>query len=79
MLDLDAAGVTSSKDISSTLKLHPFAVAKQHSKIKTFRTQDKKIREFYHSLLQLDRDIKSGRYPADGYWVRIKSLVHGFE
>lgn len=79
MLDLDAAGVKSSKEMSSTLKLHPFAVAKQHSKLATFRAQQDKIKDFYHSLLQLDRDIKTGNYPADAYWVKIKSLVNGFE
>lgn len=79
MLDLDAAGVKSSKDMSSTLKLHPFAVAKQHSKIATFRAQQDKIKDFYRALLQLDRDIKTGNYPADAYWVKIKSLVNRFK
>ena len=78
MIELDAEWVWS-KDIAKILKYHPFAVSKQYSKIATLREKKSQIESFYLLLLQLDRDVKSGRYPMDALRVRIKGLVHGFK
>lgn len=75
MVDLHQQGVTSSKEVASILKIHPFAVGKQHKHIDRLEKNYEKIKHLYHQLIQLDRSIKSGQYPSEGFWIDIKKLV----
>ncbi len=68
MVDLHRQGITSSKEIASTLKIHPFAVAKQYKNMQTLDANYTHITAFLDQLLHLDRSIKSGRFPVEGFW-----------
>ena len=76
MIDLDEQWVKSSKEIASKLKLHPFAVAKQHKHIGKLSEHKTQIHGLYHHLLRLDSSIKTGQYPSEGFWIEIKNLVY---
>ena len=76
MVDLHHQWVRSSKEIAATLKLHPFAVSKQHKNIKRLDENYTAIRHFLDELVLLDRSIKSWRYPHEAFWLKIKTLVH---
>lgn len=75
MVNLHTQGITDSKEIASTLKIHPFAISKQNKNITILRANFSKIKNFYHTLLELDYNIKSGIYPAEGFWLKIKKMV----
>ena len=77
MVDLHTQWITNSKEIASKLKIHPFAISKQNKNITTLRAHFSKIKSFYHDLLELDYNIKSWIYPAEGFWLEIKKMVWG--
>ena len=77
MVNLHTRGVTDSKEMANTLKIHPFAISKQNKNITTLRANFSKIKNFYHDLLELDYNIKSGIYPAEGFWLEIKKMIRG--
>lgn len=75
MVDQYRQGITSGKEIASNLKIHPFAVAKQFSNIKTLDANFPAIVGLYTHLLELDVAIKTGSLPAEAFWVEVKKLV----
>ena len=75
MLDLQAKWISSSKEMASVLKIHPFAVAKNKNKLELYKTNIDWITHLYKELLNLDYSIKTWRYPSEWFWVRIKSLI----
>lgn len=78
MLDLDAQGIKGSKEIAKIVKIHPFAVAKQYGNIWLYKEHQSTIESMYTQLLQLDFHIKTGQFPPEWFWVKIKSLIHIF-
>lgn len=75
MTDLYMWWMTDSKEIAKTLKVHPFAVAKQIKKIKSFVASRNHLTSMYSDLLDLDYGIKTGRYAADTGWLKLKMIV----
>ena len=75
MIDLHLDWVKSSKDIASKLKVHPFALMKQHKHIQTFVKLQPQIQSLYHKLLTIDREIKTGQIPAEAFWVNVKRSI----
>lgn len=78
MLELKKEWVWSSKQAASILKLHPFAAAKQRSKIEVYTTYEQKISTLYTKILQLDMSIKTWSFPQEWFRLRIKSQLHEF-
>ncbi len=75
LVDQYRSGVTSGKEIASNIKMHPFAVAKQYSNIKSLNEHFTEIIKLYHSLLELDVSIKTWTLPPEAFWIEIKTLV----
>ena len=75
MTDLYISWQTDGKVIAKTLKVHPFAVAKQIKKIKSFVASREHLRDMYTRLLDLDYGIKTGKYAADTGWLSLKMIV----
>lgn len=59
MIDLDASGFHSSKDIATFLKMNPRQVKNEYAKIDMFRTNKRNIESFYLGLVDLDTSIKT--------------------
>ncbi len=78
MLELKKEWISSSKQAASILKLHPFAAAKQRSKIDLYSPVEHKIKKLYRSILELDSFIKTGKYPQEWFWIWIKSSLYEF-
>ena len=75
MIDLDASGVQSSKDIAAFLKMNPRQVKNEYAKIDMFRANKRNIESFYLGLIDLDTNIKTGKLPDTYFWLGIKQLI----
>jgi len=75
MVDLYESGITDSKTIASTLKVHPFAVAKQIKKIPTFIEKKAAMKDMYQKLLQIDFESKIGLADGKQLWIYIKQIM----
>lgn len=75
IVDLHEQKITSSKEIASIIKVHPFAVSKQNKNIHLLLEHITQIKQFYHKLLELDYNLKSWIYPAEGFWLGIKRMI----
>ena len=75
MADLHDQGMTNSKELASTLKMHPFAVSKQLKLLPQIKAQRPLLAHLFHELLVMDSDIKSGILPLEFFWLHIKRLL----
>lgn len=69
--------ITSSKEIASAIKAPPFAVSKQLKNRDLYLKNDARITWFFWTIMSLDHAIKTGRLPAEWFWVSLKSAVYG--
>jgi len=76
MMDLDASGITNSKDIASFLKMNPRQVKNEHARIWVLKANKDNIEKFYSGLIRLDTDIKSWKVPDTYFWLGIKKLIN---
>jgi len=58
MIDLDESGIHESKDIALFLKMNPWQVKNEYTKIATLKANKHNIERFYGGLIELDSAIK---------------------
>lgn len=63
MMDMDESGIHDSKEIAAFLKMNPFQVKNEYSKIATLKANKRNIETFYSKLIELDAAIKTGKVP----------------
>ncbi len=76
MIDLDESGVKDSKDIASFLKMNPWQVKNEYTKIWVLKANKKNIENFYSWLIHLDAHIKSWKVPDTYFRLGIKKLIN---
>lgn len=76
IIDCNKKGITSSKEIAKTIKAPPFAVAKQMNQLKLYTQKEEAITTLFDSIVSLDSAIKTGRLPAEWFWVALKKTVY---
>ena len=76
MLDLDEMGVNDTKDIALFLKMNPWQVKNEYTKIWLLKANKKNIENFYSQLVLLDAGIKSWKFPDTYFWLGIKKLIN---
>lgn len=76
MIDRHRNGDRDARTISQAIGYAPFAVSKQIWRIQTFITREKDIVAIYQGLVTLDASIKTGKLPAEAFWIRCKDLFY---
>lgn len=76
MIDLDESGIHESKDIALFLKMNPWQVKNEYTKIATLKANKHNIEHFYGGLIELDSAIKLWRIPDTYIWLGIKNLIN---
>lgn len=79
MMDLDESGIKDSKDIASFLKMNPWQVKNEYTKIATLKANKKNIEKFYTTLIELEAAIKSWKVPDTYFWLGIKKLINDIQ
>lgn len=59
MIDLDESGIQNYHEIATLLKMNPWQVKNEYSKISLLKTHKKYIQDFYTGLISLDAGIKT--------------------
>ena len=75
LADAYEKGVKDSKILASELKIHPFVLKKNLSKMKTLLEKKSYITNFLHGLISIESDIKKGKLSEENFWLRIKQLL----
>jgi len=76
MVDRYRNGDRDSRAISQAIGYSPFAVSKQFGRIQTFISREKDIVAIYQGLVTLDASIKTGKLPAEAFWIGCKDLFY---
>lgn len=76
MTDCLKKWITSSKEIASTIKAPPFAVAKQMKFADLYKEKSDQINTLFKEIVSIDRDIKTGKLPVEWFRVSLKTLVY---
>lgn len=74
-LDLYEQGEKDGKQIASKLGMHPFVISKNMKYIHDIQNNKEGLIRMYDELMQLDMSIKSGQFPAEGFYTQIKKIV----
>lgn len=74
-LDLYEQGQTDSKQIASKLGIHFFPIIKNLKIIDTIKANKFKLMHMYDDLMSLDVSIKSGQFPAEGFYSEVKRII----
>lgn len=69
-------GVSSSKEVATSLKIHPFPVKKHMSKSKELLKNKNNFCLLYHDLLSIDWKIKTGKLPWESQWSLLKTYIY---
>lgn len=64
--------------ISQAIGYAPFAVSKQIWRMQTFLAREKDIVAIYQGLVTLDASIKTGKLPAEAFWIGCKDLFYTY-
>jgi DNA polymerase III delta subunit len=67
--------ITDSKQLASLLKAHPFIVSKQLKLLPILKKNKSQIITLYTNIITLDEQIKTGIYPPEWFWLRLKQLI----
>lgn len=78
MVDRYRNGDRDARTMSQAIGYAPFAVSKQFGRIQTFLAREKDIVAIYQWLVTLDASIKTGRLPAEAFWIRSKNLFYKY-
>lgn len=78
MVDRYRNGDRDARSISQAIGYAPFAVTKQFGRIQTFVSREKDIIAIYQGLVTLDASIKTGKLPAEAFWIRSKDLFYTY-
>jgi butyrate kinase len=76
MIDRHRNGDRDARVISQAIGYAPFAVSKQFGRIHTFVAREKDIVAIYQGLVTLDASIKTGKLPAEAFWIGCKDLFY---
>ncbi len=74
-VDLYKSGTKSAKDIAAHIGMHFFPIVKNLKYIDNLTAKKTALIAVFHKLLLLDKDIKSGRFPAEGFWAAVKDII----
>ena len=77
LLDLYGQGVYDSKDLAVQLWANPWQVGKSLKQIKDLQSSAPRMRAFYRGLVEIDRSIKTGKYPDTYFRLGVKRLIQG--
>jgi len=78
MVDSHKQGVHDPRSISKRIGYAPFAVSKQYGRIQTFVRQEQNLKNIYQWLITIDESIKTGKLPAEAFWIRSKDLFYHY-
>lgn len=76
MVDRHRNGDRDAKTISQNIGYAPFAVSKQFGRMQTLLAREKDIVAIYQGLVTLDVSIKTGKLPAEAFWIGCKDLLY---
>lgn len=68
--------ITDSKQLASVLKAHPFVISKQLKLLPVLKKNKWAIIHLYKNIITLDEQIKTGAYPPEWFWLRLKQLIY---
>lgn len=75
LLDFDARGINSAKEIIAETKLHPFVVNKNLKLLPLLREHRLFIQDFFKHLIELESDIKAGKKSDQFFRLSVKSQI----
>lgn len=75
LLDFDARGITSAKEIITETKLHPFVIHKNMKLLSTLREHHLFIKDFFKYLITLESDIKAGKKSDQFFRLAVKTQI----
>lgn len=78
MIDAYKAGVCDAKAMSQRIGYQYFPISKQLPRIQKLLAREQDIHTIYKNLVDLDLAIKTGKRPAEIFWVRVKDLLHTY-
>jgi DNA polymerase III delta subunit len=78
MVDGYNNGARDAKSIAQRAGYNPFAISKQMSRIQTLLANTSNIQKIYKGLIDLDVSIKTGKLPAEAFWIRTKDLFYSY-
>lgn len=78
MIDRHRNGDRDARTISQNIGYAPFAVTKQFGRMQTFLAREKDIVAIYQGLVTLDASIKTGKLPAEAFWIGCKDLFYTY-
>lgn len=68
-------GIHSAKEIIAQTKLHPFVVNKNLKQINILLKHEDFLVDFFKELVDLEYEIKTGKYPDHYFWPKIKGRI----
>jgi|GEM_PF-4215826 len=74
-LDLYEQGEKDSKQIASKLGIHFFPIIKDLKIIDTIKAKRSRLIRMYDELMRIDVSIKSGQFPAEGFYTEVKKII----
>lgn len=74
-LDLYEQGEKDSKQIASKLGIHFFPIIKNLKVIDKIAANKSRLVRMYDELINLDKSIKSGQFPAEGFYTEVKKMI----
>lgn len=74
-VDLYDQGEKDSKQIASKIGIHFFPIMKNLKHIDTLRAQKSRLIRMFDQLMELDMSIKSGSFPAEGFYSEVKRII----
>lgn len=78
MVDSYHNGARDAKSIAQRGWYAPFAVSKQFGRLQTFVQHYDDIKALYKGLVAVDVSIKTGKLPAEAFWIKSKDLLYQY-
>lgn len=78
MVDSYQHGARDSKSIAQRAGYNPYAISKQISRIQILLENQSNIKKLYQGLVGLDLSIKTGKLPAESFWLYSKDLFYSY-
>ncbi len=75
-VDLYNHGTKSAKDIAAAIGMHFFPIVKNLKYLDFLRSHVQQLETVFHDLLDLDKNIKSWRFPQEGFWAEVKNILY---
>ena len=75
-VDIYNHGTKSAKDIAAIIGMHFFPIVKNLKHIDYLQDHVIQLRQVFHLLLELDKNIKSGLFPQEGFLAEVKKIIY---